>query len=372
MVAFPCKISYTLTIFIGINLGALNSHTTRFNRPVCGHFTVKYWRTMKRVRYLNNRDLLTQIHASKNTYCSYVQPEYARYDLIVASLKKINASAIAQARKAKAKRLTQEAWEAAKDSGLKKIKLVDYTVSPRKLDKTELIFRVMMFDHIPLDDDRKKNPKQTADHHSKVNFPPFQHYKFNNKGKLVCVGKSHWVGGMENGHFSCDHGKMTNTLAMMYMKLCERYGTRSNWRGYTYNDEMQSQALMQLSQIGLQFDESKSDNPFAYYTAAITNSFTRILNIEKKNQAIRDDLLEYNNMMPSFTRQNENDINSTSHKMKMKNVHGDVHKVNKTTLAKLNRKLKKKGKLDAEDFEGIKFKEKIDMRNHKPIVKKKW
>ena len=56
----------------------------------------------------------------------------------------------------------------------------------------------------------------------------------------------------------------------------------------------------------------------------------------------------------------------------MKNVHGDVHKVNKTTLAKLNRKLKKKSKLDAEDFEGIKFKEKIDMRNHKPIVKKKW
>ena len=93
---------------------------------------------------------------------------------------------------------------------------------------------------------------------------------------------------MSNGHFDCTHGKMTNQLAMMYMKLCERYGTRANWRGYTYNDEMQSQALMQLSQIGLQFDESKSDNPFAYYTAAITNSFTRILNLEKKNQTIRD------------------------------------------------------------------------------------
>ena len=255
---------------------------------------------------------------------------------------------------------------------LKKIKLVDYTVSPRKLEKTELIFRVMMFDHIPLDSERKKNPKQTADHHSKVNFPPFQHYKHDSKGKLVCVGKSHWIGGMENGHFSCDHGKMTNTLAMMYMKLCERYGTRSNWRGYTYNDEMQSQALMQLSQIGLQFDESKSDNPFAYYTAAITNSFTRILNIEKKNQAIRDDLLEYNNMMPSFTRQNENDTNAPSYKKKMKTVHGDVHAVNKTTLAKLNKTLRKKGKLDSEDFDGVKFKNKIDMTNHKPIVKKKW
>jgi len=327
---------------------------------------------MKRVKYLNNRDLLAQIHASKNTYCSYVTPEDADYDIIVSNLKKINVRSIAEAKKARAKRMTQEAWEQAKDSGEKKIKLVDYTVSPRKIDKTDLVFRVMMFDHVPMDDERKRNPKSTADHHSKVNFPPFQHYRIDRKGKLKCVGKSHWIGGMDNGHFSADHGKMTNQLAMMYMKLCERYGTRANWRGYTYNDEMQSQALMQLSQIGLQFDESKSDNPFAYYTAAITNSFTRILNIEKKNQAIRDDLLEFNGMMPSFTRQNENDTSTVSYKKKMKTVHGDVHEVNKTGLAKLNKALKKKGKLDAEDFEEVKFKNKIDMTNHKPVVKKKW
>ena len=94
----------------------------------------------------------------------------------------------------------------------------------------------------------------------------------------------------------------------MYMKLCERYGTRSNWRGYTYNDEMRSQALLQLTQIGLQFDESKSENPFAYYTAAITNSFTRVLNLEKKNQSIRDDILESAGLNPSYTRQTENEI----------------------------------------------------------------
>ena len=328
---------------------------------------------MKRVKYLNNRDLLLQIHASKNTYCSHVAVEDAQFDLIVPNLKKINANAIAMARKAKAKRLTQEAWEAAKASGLKKIKLVDYTVSPRKIDKTDLVFRVMMYDHVPLDSGRKKNPKQTSDHHAKVNFPPFQHYRLDGKTKPQCVGKSHWIGGMDNGHFSCNHGKMTNTLAMMYMKLCERYGTRSNWRGYTYNDEMQSQALMQLSQIGLQFDESKSDNPFAYYTAAITNSFTRILNIEKKNQAIRDDLLEYNNMMPSFTRQNENATTSPSYKEMMKTVHGDVHAVNKTGIAKLNKVLKKKGKINMkDDLDAVKFKNKLDLTNHKATVKKKW
>ena len=327
---------------------------------------------MKRVKYLNNRDLLAQIHASKNTYCSYVSPEHSQYDIIVPNLKKINVRTIAEAKKNKAKRLTQEAWEQAKAEGKKKIKLADYTISPRKIDKTDLVFRVMMFDHIPMDDERKKNPKTTADHHSKVNFPPFQHYILDKKGKLTCVGKSHWVGGMSNGNFSADHGKITNQLAMMFMKLCERYGTRANWRGYTYNDEMQSQALMQLSQIGLQFDESKSENPFAYYTAAITNSFTRILNIEKKNQAIRDDLLEFNGMMPSFTRQNENETAGPSYTKRMKNAHGDVKYVNKTGIAKLNKKLKKEGTLSQDDFQEVNYK-KLELKpNRKPPVIKKW
>ena len=70
---------------------------------------------------------------------------------------------------------------------------------------------------------------------------------------------------------------------------------------------MQGQALLQLSQIGLQFDESKSQNPFAYYTATITNSFTRVLNMEKKNQNLRDDLLQEAGVMPSLTRQMQNE-----------------------------------------------------------------
>ena len=94
----------------------------------------------------------------------------------------------------------------------------------------------------------------------------------------------------------------------MFIKLSERYAQRSNWRGYTYIEEMKGQAILQLSQIGLQFDESKSENPFAYYTAAVTNSFTRVLNIERKNQNIRDDLLEEAGLTPSSTRQNQQEF----------------------------------------------------------------
>ena len=230
--------------------------------------------------------------------------------------------------------------------------MADFEVSTRKINKTDLVFRVMCFDHIPEDHERKSNPKTVADRHTKVNFPPFQHYRFDKKGKLNCVGKSHWVGGMQNGSFKHTQGNITAELAKMYMKLCERYGTRSNWRGYTYNDEMQSQALMQLSQIGLQFDESKSENPFAYYTAAITNSFTRILNIEKKNQNIRDDIMEQNNLMPSMTRQMSELIAKQNKRIKEEG--STVRVATKTSMAQFNRHYKKTGE---RKYDLLKYKE---------------
>jgi hypothetical protein len=256
---------------------------------------------MKKINYLNNKDLLAEIHRSKNTYSSYSKPEYHQYDIILPSLDKINIRTIAEAKRNRAKRLSQEAYEKAKAENAK-VKLAEFEIDYKKIEKTDLIFRIMTFEHVPLAPGRKKTTKTTADAHEKVNFPPFQHWKFDDSDELICVGKSHWKGGVKTGKFSKDHGQITNTLARMYIKLCERYATRGNVRGYTYNDEMKGQAILQLTQIGLQFDESKSDNPFAYFTAAVTNSFVRVINIEKKMQNIRDDILEMNGMTPSYTR----------------------------------------------------------------------
>ena len=257
---------------------------------------------MRKTNYLNNKDILKEIHKSKSTFCEFTDPEYNQYDIILPDITKINIRTIAEAKRNKAKRLSQADYDARKEAG-EKVKLADCEVDYKKITKEELIFRVMTFEHIPDEPGRKKNPKTVADHKVKLNFPPFQHYKFNDDGDLVCVGKSHWEGGMENGHFNLKKGQATNKLAMMWMKLCDRYATRGNVRGYTYNDEMRGQAILQLAQIGLQFDESKSNNPFAYYTAAVTNSFVRVINLEKRNQNIRDDILEMNDMNPSYTRQ---------------------------------------------------------------------
>ena len=259
---------------------------------------------MRKVNYLNNKDILKEIHKSKNTFCSFVADTDHQFDLILPSIDKINIRTVAEAKRAQAKRLQHEDFEARKLAG-EKIKLAECEIDYRKIEKKDLVFRIMTFDHVPDEPGRKKTPKTVADHKVKLNFPPFQHFRFDAEDNLMCVGKSHWSGGMENGNFNLSGGKATNKLALMWMKLCDRYATRGNVRGYTYNDEMRGQAILQLAQIGLQFDESKSDNPFAYYTAAVTNSFVRVINIEKRNQNIRDDILEMNNMNPSFTRQNQ-------------------------------------------------------------------
>jgi len=190
-----------------------------------------------------------------------------------------------------------------------KPKQKEFAVDPKSIAQEDLVFRVMCMEHIPLEFGRKKNPKNEAETKAKVNFPPFKHYAYVND-EVKEVARSHWQGSLSNGHFDPHSGRITNKLGTMFLKLVERYSHRANWRGYTYVDEMRGQALVQLSQIGLQFNEAKSDNPFAYYTAAVNNSFTRVLNIEKRNQTIRDDILIDSGHLPSYGRQiqHENEL----------------------------------------------------------------
>jgi hypothetical protein len=282
----------------------------------------------KPINYLNNRDILKEIHDSKNTYCYFQKQEYNKYDFIVdmpqESIEKslefaFKPEQIIQAKEVRATRLSVE-------TGNK--------IDPNTIPTTDLVFRVMTWDHIPVapKQPRKVVKKKTAKDifefedsdideifedledsstknevddmvHVKVNFPPFQHYKIDENNTFYCVGKSHWIGDLDTGYFSKDHGQITNKLARMYIMMCEKYAMKYNWRGYTYRDEMQNSAILQLTYVGLRFNEAKSANPFAYYTAAITNSFCRVLNSEKRNQNIRDDILEMSGLNPSWSRQ---------------------------------------------------------------------
>lgn len=261
---------------------------------------------VKKINYLNNKDMLKEIHRSKNSFCEYIDPKYSDYDVIVENLSEIFLPEVQEKGKiTRAARIAAVAYEAAlaaKPNATKadKPKLSEFKIKPETLSVDDLVFRVLTFDHIPLAPGRKKNPKSTADSYMKLNFYPFKHFVIDPAtGTEKEVGRSH----SKHGKFNLERGSITNKLAKMFILMVNKYAQRGNWRGYTYLDEMKGQALLQLAQMGLQFDEYKSDNPFSYYTASVSNSFTRVLNLEKKNQDLRDDLLIDSGASPSFSRQ---------------------------------------------------------------------
>lgn len=287
---------------------------------------------VKRVNYLNNKDILSEIHSSKNTYCCYNDPKQHRYDFIVDIPHSPIKESLDYAMKAENIQLAKEVQSTrlSTETGIK--------ILPDDIPITDLVFRVMTWDHVPVAPraPRKITKKRTAKDiidveddpnelfadledvvttaevddmvHQKVNFPPFQHFILDSNGTFQCVGKSHWEGPLEGGSFNKDHGQISNKLARMYIMICEKYAMKYNWRGYSYREDMQQSAILQLTYVGLRFNEAKSNNPFGFYTTVLTNSFVRVLNSEKRNQTIRDDILEIHQLSPSFARQMKDSI----------------------------------------------------------------
>jgi len=261
----------------------------------------------KPVNYLNNADLLREIHASKRTYCAYLDGMYD-YDAIV--------HAVDVPPSDWPSLITPDVLELA-------IKTRAARLNTTEVEPSELVFRMMTWEHIPLvPTPPSKSAKKTLaqqtfeqseeeiateevvkEQRARVNFPPFQQIRLTPESVEV-VAKSHWRGDLDGGMFCSDHGTLTNALAKMFITLCQRYASKYNFRGYSYNDELVGSAILQLTYVGLRFNEAKSANPFAFFTTVMSNAFKRVLVIEKKSQTIRDDLMEMSNLNPSWSRTN--------------------------------------------------------------------
>lgn len=190
-------------------------------------------------KYITNKDLLREIHESKKSYCSFQDPAHADFDAIVHALDEI----------------TDDLIEAIL---LKKRTSRTKPVCSKRTPE-ELVFRVMTYDHIPVDPERKRRAKNGISY-AKTTFEPFKHVMIKDGG-FVEVCRSHWIGDFETGRFSADHGRISNALATMYMLLVERYSRRGNWRGYCVDETTQA-----LTQRGwLRHDEITTDDMILSY-----------------------------------------------------------------------------------------------------------
>lgn len=292
--------------------------------------------------YLKNKEILEEIHLSKITYCSFLNKETdSRPDMYVASKDDITPEAIQQGKLNRAARLNKITKNSVPD--------------PDVIPDTDIVFRVATWEHIPLAPPKPpKNPPKKRDltelfdfedgieieeavaapqkKHIRLNFPPFFHYRVDASGVPYQVGKSHWRGSFDKGEFSKDQGRISERLARMFLTMVERYSTRGNWRNYTYVDEMRGSAVIALVGGALAFDESKGSNPFSFYTTCITNAFTGYLLTERKNQNIRDDILEMNGMNPSFTRQYANSYNFAGKHGPVEIIKYDISKDNEQPI----------------------------------------
>lgn len=107
--------------------------------------------------------------------------------------------------------------------------------------------------------------------------------------------------------------QITNELAKMLMLLANRIASKANFVNYSYKEDMIAESLCNLSKHALKFDENRSNNPFAFYTSAIMNSFYQYLNNEKRHRNIRDTLLLEEGHSASFGFMDSDRVDAGDH-----------------------------------------------------------
>lgn len=94
--------------------------------------------------------------------------------------------------------------------------------------------------------------------------------------------------------------RMSDALAKMLQLLCSKYAKKGNFVNYSYNEDMQAYAMMMLVRTWNSFDPDKSNNPFAFFTQCVKNSFIQYLNQEQRQRDVRDLLLIDSGLNPSY------------------------------------------------------------------------
>jgi DNA-directed RNA polymerase specialized sigma24 family protein len=75
---------------------------------------------------------------------------------------------------------------------------------------------------------------------------------------------------------------ITPELARMLLAIAENYSHRSNWRGYSYREDLVGSAMPRLCIAVFKF-KVRRKNPFAYLTTVTHNAFLQTLQKEHKH-----------------------------------------------------------------------------------------
>ena len=99
-----------------------------------------------------------------------------------------------------------------------------------------------------------------------------------------------------------------NYVGECILQIARRLSTKPNFINYSYRDEMISDGIENCISYFNNFDPSKSDNPFAYFTQIIYYAFLRRIQKEKKQVYIKHKTAENSMVFNELVELDENDL----------------------------------------------------------------
>jgi hypothetical protein len=94
--------------------------------------------------------------------------------------------------------------------------------------------------------------------------------------------------------------KIPNYIGECFMKIAEGLSHKPNFINYSYRDEMISDGIENCLMYFENFDETKSSNPFAYFTQVIYFAFLRRIQKEKKQLYVKYKATEMYGILDEF------------------------------------------------------------------------
>jgi len=84
-------------------------------------------------------------------------------------------------------------------------------------------------------------------------------------------------------------GILSERLHLIFYEMAENIGTKGRFSGYTWIEDMVSDAYLKCLTVAQKFDTNRT-NPFGYFTTVIIHYFWDALAGEKKQKNIKDRL----------------------------------------------------------------------------------
>ena len=94
--------------------------------------------------------------------------------------------------------------------------------------------------------------------------------------------------------------RIPNYIGECFMKIAEGLSHKPNFINYTYRDEMIADGIENCLMYFANFDETKSNNPFAYFTQIIYYAFLRRIQKEKKQLYVKYKATEQIGILDEF------------------------------------------------------------------------